>query len=52
MITKKNNGGNMEIQLMYDKLKRKGLPQWHILTRLRKEFGLLKINKWLKARGL
>ena len=52
MITKKTNGGNMEIQLMYDQLKRKGLPQWQILVRLTKEFGLIRANKWWKAKGL
>ena len=52
MITKKNNGGNMEIRTMYDQLKRKGLPQWQILVRLTKEFGLMKANEWWKKEGL
>tara|TARA_R100000406_G_C3007008_1_gene96374 strand:+ start:263 stop:421 length:159 start_codon:yes stop_codon:yes gene_type:complete len=52
MITKKTNGGNMEIQLKYDQLKRQGLPQWQILVRLTKEFGLIRANKWWKAKGL
>ena len=52
MITKKTNGGNMEIQLMYDQLKRKGLPQWQILVRLKKEFGLKIFKRWWKAKGL
>ena len=51
-ITKRNNGDNMEMQLKYDQLKRQGLPQWQILVRLTKEFGLIRANKWWKARGL
>ena len=41
----------MEIQLMYDQLKRKGLPQWQILVRLTKEFGILKANEWWSKKG-
>ena len=52
MIAKKINGGNMEIRMMYDQLKRKGLPQWQILVRLTKEFGLIKANEWWKKEGL
>ena len=52
MIAKKINGCNMEIRMMYDQLKRKGLPQWQILVRLTKEFGLIRANKWWKAKGL
>ena len=49
MITKKTNGGNMEIQIMYDQLKRKKLPEWQILVRLCKEFGIDRANTWWKA---
>ena len=52
MITKKINGGNMEIRMMYDQLKRKGLSEWQILVRLTKEFGILKANEWWRKEGL
>ena len=52
MITKKTNGGNMEIRIKYDQLKRKGLSEWQILVRLTKEFGILKANEWWRKEGL
>ena len=48
MITKKINGGNMEIRMMYDQLKRKGLPQFVIRNRLVREFGLRKTTMWFR----
>ena len=42
----------MEIRIRYNELKRKGLPQWQILVRLTKEFGLIRANKWWRKEGL
>ena len=42
----------MEIRIKYNELKRQGLPQWQILVRLVKEFGLIKANRWWKKEGL
>tara|TARA_R100000655_G_C2943272_1_gene186065 strand:- start:9 stop:149 length:141 start_codon:yes stop_codon:yes gene_type:complete len=42
----------MEIRIKYNELKRQGLPQWQILVRLVKEFGLIKANEWWKKEGL
>ena len=49
MITKKTNGGNMEIRIKYDQLKRKGLPQFVIRNRLVREFGLKRTTMWFRV---
>ena len=60
MITKKNNGGNMEnnpyknidtteVRLKYNELKKTNLPKWQIIVRIQKEFGMEKANAFILA---